>query len=90
MAKKEVYSEDNLKLRFNGIYIPNFYLYDKNLCGNMKLLLSMLVDIEENYGNRIIKVVYFSKDIIIKWCNSFKRIKQTGSIRIYKIKNSYL
>lgn len=60
-ALQESLSNEAEKVKFNGVYIPNSYLYDKNLNGNMKLLLAILLDIEKNYGNRIIKVVYLAR-----------------------------
>lgn len=43
-ALQESLSNEAEKVKFNGVYIPNSYLYDKNLNGNMKLLLAILLE----------------------------------------------
>lgn len=75
-ALQESLSNEAEKVKFNGVYIPNSYLYDKNLNGNMKLLLAILLDIENNYGNRIIKVVYLARLLSISDATVSKELKK--------------
>lgn len=80
MKKKDTLQElllnDAEKVKFNGVYIANSYLYDKNLNGNMKLLLAILLDIEKNYANRIIKVVYLARLLSISDSTVSKELKK--------------
>ena len=51
---------DVSKIWFSGVYIPNLYLYDKNLNVTRKMLLSMLLYIEKYYGHRVITGSYLA------------------------------
>jgi len=41
--------EDVSKIKFKGIYVPNLYVFDKDLNSNMKLILFLLLYINKYY-----------------------------------------
>lgn len=57
---KECFLEDVSKIKFTGIYVPNLYIFDKDLNSNMKIILSLLLYINKYYENRVITIKYLS------------------------------
>ena len=76
--------EDVSKIKFNGIYVPNLYVFDKDLNSNMKLILSLLLYINKYYENRIIQVKYLSSLLYISERTismELKKLEELGYIK---------
>lgn len=76
--------EDVSKIKFKGIYVPNLYVFDKDLNSNMKLILSLLLYINKYYDNRIIQVKYLSSLLYISErtiLRELKKLEELGYIK---------
>lgn len=76
--------EDVSKIKFNGIYVANLYVFDKDLNSNMKLILSLLLYINKYYENRIIQVKYLSSLLYISERTismELKKLEELGYIK---------
>ena len=76
--------EDVSKIKFNGIYVPNLYVFDKDLNSNMKLILSLSLYINKYYENRIIQVKYLSSLLYISERTismELKKLEELGYIK---------
>lgn len=81
---KECLLADVSKIKFNGIYIPNLYVFDKALNSNMKLILSLLLYINKYYDNRIIQVKYLSSLLAMSettLSRELKKLEELGYIK---------
>lgn len=76
--------EDVSKIKFKGIYVPNLYVFDKDLNSNMKLILSLLLYINKYYENRIIKVKYLSSLLAITETTVSRKLKKLEELGYIK------
>jgi DNA-binding transcriptional ArsR family regulator len=81
---KEYLVEDEPKIKFNGIYVPNMYVFDKDLNSNMKFLLSFLIYIDKYYGDRIIKPSYLSSVLGLSESTISRELKKLESLEYIK------
>ena len=85
-VKDTVPFEDVSKIRFSGVYIPNLYLYDKNLNVTRKILLSMLLYVEKYYGHRVITGSYLSNILGLSKTTVGKELKNLEDLGYIKSK----
>lgn len=78
--------DDVSKLRFTGVYIPNLYLYDKNLNVTRKVLLSMLLYIEKYYGHRVLTASYLANILGLSKTTVAKELKNLEDLGYIKSK----
>lgn len=83
---KDCLLEDVSKIKFNGIYMPNKYVFDKALNSNMKILLSLLLYINKNYEDRILTVNYLSSLVGLSKTTVSKELKKLEELGYIKIK----
>lgn len=85
-VKDTVPFEDVSKIWFSGVYIPNLYLYDKNLNITRKMLLSMLLYIEKYYGHRVITGAYLANILGLSKTTVGKELKNLEELNYIKSK----
>ena len=78
--------EDVSKIKFNGIYVPNKYVFDNDLNSNMKILLSLLLYINKNYEDRILTINYISSLVGIGKTTVSKELKKLEELGYIKVK----
>lgn len=80
---KDVLVKDISKDLIGGLNIPIIYLLDTKLNSSRKILLSVLLYIEDHYGNKIIQVSYLNRltgiDVGII-TNELKRLESLGYV----------
>lgn len=83
---KESLLEDVSKIKFTGIYIPNLYIFDKDLNSNMNIILSLLLYINKYYENRVITIKYLSSLVNLSETIVSKELKKLEELGYIKSK----